>query len=1087
MLRVAMVLLVGLAALSRLAAQEAPKHVPMLDTGGHMAMVTASTFTPDGRQLVSAAYDKTIRVWDLTSGASVRTIRGEIAPGNFGKVYALALSRDGRWLAAGGRFKSADNEIRLYDFSSGTLAALLKGHGDLVFKLTFSPDGRYLLSGSADGTAILWDVDTRQPEHRLAGHREAVTAVGFTPDGARAVTGSLDHELRIWRVRDGAEIARMIGHGEQVNALAVGRDGTIASGDFRGEIRLWDGWTGQFLKTLARQDNMVGSLSFGPDGTKLLSTTGTGGRDCHVYDIASGREIVTYRSHDNSVFSSAISPDGRWAATAGGNNQEIHVWDFATGERHPGSDGKPLTLGGQGRPVWAVGVSADGRRIGWGQSFGYRAHNDRGPLQYSLTLPSAVDALPRPEPLTEASASGFRRAAASWGGWLLRDRVGGKDGHVRPAGALDIVRDDQVVATIERGITNGFRHSAYSFTADGEIIISGSASGTITAYDRTGRPLGELLGHEGDIWAVTASSDGRFVVSGAHDQTLRLWNLTTRELLVTVFHGADGEWVMWTPEGFFISSENGGKLVGWHINQGPGKEARFVTAEQVRKLFNRPDLIAAKLEGGPENIRKVREEAERLDIDAILESGPAPEVAIVSPGDGWEANDNAVTVTVRVIDKGGGIGRIAFRVNGQARNGEDDSGGGPAFGAMALNERGELTRRFQLARTDNVIEATATNGANFVESLPARLTVKADERTLKGVPDLYVLAAGVDDYFDSALTLKYAVRDADAIGAAIEAAAKSKAGVEFYRNVVVRRLRNGEVTREKLDAAFTEIGRQARATDVFVLFIAGHGKSEGNVYYFLPPDFKHVGLNPLQAQGISTDVWESWTARIQADKSLLIYDTCEAGSLARGRDRVAARGLDEIAAYETLKRSTGRITLSASAAADIALEGYRNKHGILTYAILEAIARGDGDDNRPQLSVFGLIDHVTRRVPEISCEMTPPGAGRQSCYRQVPKASLNDLNNSFPLLPRYAAADPDPRAHVATTGAGAIGMPAPVERTHFLKTPMNLLDAPGGEILRPLPARFGVGKIRVENGFALVARDGKTIGYVPDDGLEELQ
>ena len=85
---------------ARAAAEERP--VLQLDTGGHMAMIQGIAFTPDGRQLVSASDDKTIRVWDLASGKTVRTIRGESAPGPAGKVYAMALSPDGKWLAAGG-------------------------------------------------------------------------------------------------------------------------------------------------------------------------------------------------------------------------------------------------------------------------------------------------------------------------------------------------------------------------------------------------------------------------------------------------------------------------------------------------------------------------------------------------------------------------------------------------------------------------------------------------------------------------------------------------------------------------------------------------------------------------------------------------------------------------------------------------------------------------------------------------------------------------------------------------------------------------------------------------------------------------
>ena len=205
--------------------------------------------------------------------------------------------------------------------------------------------------------------------HRLEGHKAEIYAVGFSPDGSRAVTGSDDNDLRLWRVADGKEIAHMTGHGDKVYSLAVAPDGTIASGDWSGEIRLWDARDGRFLRVLARQGSGVGSLSFSPDGKLLLSGCGNDGcanSPQHVYDIASGKEIVTYTGHDNVVLATAFSPDGRWAATGGGNNMEIHLWDPHSGKPRPGPDGKPLRLAGQGQRVWAAGFSADGRRIGWG-------------------------------------------------------------------------------------------------------------------------------------------------------------------------------------------------------------------------------------------------------------------------------------------------------------------------------------------------------------------------------------------------------------------------------------------------------------------------------------------------------------------------------------------------------------------------------------------------------------------------------------------------------------------------------------------------------------------------------------------------
>src|SRR5262249_31507962 len=150
-----------------------------------------------------------------------------------------------------------------------------------------------------------------------------------------------------------------------------------------GEIRLWDGRTGQFLRTLAKQDRQVGALAFSPDGTRLLSTSGPGSgpRLQHVWEVATGKEPVSYDAHDNVVIAAAISPDGRLAATGGGSNNEIHVWEPATGRRVNSSDGKPLTLAGTGAGAWAVGWSPDGKSIAWGNTRRPSDQNNLGPLE----------------------------------------------------------------------------------------------------------------------------------------------------------------------------------------------------------------------------------------------------------------------------------------------------------------------------------------------------------------------------------------------------------------------------------------------------------------------------------------------------------------------------------------------------------------------------------------------------------------------------------------------------------------------------------------------------------------------------------
>ena len=236
-----------------------------------------------------------------------------------------------------------------------------------------------------------------------------------------------------------------------------------------------------------------------------------------------------------------------------------------------------------------------------------------------MTLPLGEGALGAPVALGEAEAGAFRRAQASFGGFSLSHRKGGAYGY---DAILDISKDGRAVASIARDATNGYDHRSYSFTPDGETVVSGGGNGVLTAYDRAGNKLGDFVGHEGDVWAVAPSPDGRFLVSGADDQTVRLWNLKTRELLVTLFRGTDGEWVMWTPQGYYAASGPGSELIGWQINHGPEHEAEYVTAAQLRKHLNRPDIVARAIQLA--SAEASGEGGLRHEVQAFRSARPSP-------------------------------------------------------------------------------------------------------------------------------------------------------------------------------------------------------------------------------------------------------------------------------------------------------------------------------------------------------------------------------------------------------------------------------------------------------------------------------
>jgi hypothetical protein len=445
-----------------------------------------------------------------------------------------------------------------------------------------------------------------------------------------------------------------------------------------------------------------------------------------------------------------------------------------------------------------------------------------------------------PEPLTEADASAFRRAAASHAGWSLATRKGGNYGF---DAILDIQRNGKTAASIERGSTDGYGHGSYSFTPDGETVISGGGSGVLTGYDRQGQklPNGDFIGHEGDVWAVAPSPDGRTLLSGADDQTLRLWNLATRELLVTLFHGTDGEWVMWTPQGYYISSPDGDKYVGWQINRGPEKEANYVRASQLSGKLFRPDIIARTIELASAKAALSELNAPANVLDLLRVSRP-PEFRILLPENGETLNDNPASVYVEAAPNPDPVDGYDITVNGRqvaTRDVQFLGGSG---------ERAEKrTLRVPLEEGDNAIRITARNRIGTAERALLLHFLGRGDLDKRGA--LYIVAVGVDDYTNSkANNLRFAGADARAFCEAM--------------------VRYAGPLHERCECLLLAKGG--------ALFLAGHGANDGPNYVFLPQDTAADGKHFLPASVVRWHVFQDalQTARGQR---LMFADTCHSG------------------------------------------------------------------------------------------------------------------------------------------------------------------------------------------------------------------
>jgi serine/threonine protein kinase len=281
---------------------------------GHTDWVLSAAFSPEGQRLLSGSKDKTVRLWDVTTGQE--TARFE---GHTDKVWSVLFTPDGRFVVSG----SADRSVRLWDINSGR--ELRRFDARTNRGVALSPDGRLALTGSlSDGMVRLWELETGRELRRFKGHMSWVLGLAFSPDGRQALSGSADGTLRLWEVDSGREVRRMQGHTDQVLGVAYSPTGRHAlSGSADRSVRLWDLKSGRQMRSFQEATDQVWSVAFSPDGG-LGSWEGQEGY-AWVWQVESGQPVQRFKGHTGKVLCVAFSPDGRQLVT-GSVDKTLIVW-----------------------------------------------------------------------------------------------------------------------------------------------------------------------------------------------------------------------------------------------------------------------------------------------------------------------------------------------------------------------------------------------------------------------------------------------------------------------------------------------------------------------------------------------------------------------------------------------------------------------------------------------------------------------------------------------------------------------------------------------------------------------------------------
>jgi WD40 repeat protein len=279
---------------------------------GHNGRVVALAFSADRITIASGSWDKTIKLWDATSGQETYTFNNVNQD-----INGVAFSPDGRLLDSAETIWGVESKQVLHELD--------RGEGG---KPSFSPDGKLLAVGGIGRPVKLWDVGSGQAVRTFErqANNDTFTTV-FSPDGTIVATSGYDGLIKLWDVQ-GGKLLRNLSYGSEfgIHSVAFSPDGQLlASGGTGSTVRLWDIESGQVLRTLTQGDGLYG-LAFSPDG-RLLASAGCD-RTVKLWEVKTGKPLRSLR-HADEVMAVVFSPDGMLLVSGGYDNQ-IYVWGIPT-------------------------------------------------------------------------------------------------------------------------------------------------------------------------------------------------------------------------------------------------------------------------------------------------------------------------------------------------------------------------------------------------------------------------------------------------------------------------------------------------------------------------------------------------------------------------------------------------------------------------------------------------------------------------------------------------------------------------------------------------------------------------------------
>ncbi|HEX3998170.1 MAG TPA: protein kinase [Pirellulales bacterium] len=529
---------------------------------GHTDDVLSVAFSHDGKRLLTASYDKTARLWDVATGKELQRYLGH----NWW-VWSAAFSPDESQIVT----TSQDGTAIVWATETGKAGPPFTGHSGPVYTAAFSPDGHSVVSGGYDDRVLIWEPDKVRPfDYQLAvsgnknppppyraleGHSGPVHTVSFSANGKLIVSGSNDNSLKLWDFASGKLIKTLRGHGGWVDSAAFSPDGhwvLSASHDSSPKnIKLWSIKGYEEVRVLqgrvlaGHTDAVLSAACSRRDGKRIV--TASRDRTAKMWDFATGQLLQDFEEgHEYLASTAQFFPDGKRLLTAAADNTTC-VWSLATGTEE-------FRLNHTGRASVAV-LSHDGKLLLTGSD--------------EKTLPAALG--------EKAAEANQQDNAHFWIAQLWDAATGQRIRATKPLSAeisaVAFSPNDQqffvgdahghctlwtseTAAEIRSLDTHAGKITAAEFTADGHRILTASADRTVGQWNlATGEePLPLILRHPGPVAAVAIVPHSSQALSLGDDGLVRLWDVDRAKMLGVIGGGegtsqigvsADGRLALW--------------------------------------------------------------------------------------------------------------------------------------------------------------------------------------------------------------------------------------------------------------------------------------------------------------------------------------------------------------------------------------------------------------------------------------------------------------------------------------------------------------------------------------------------------------